>query len=916
MKRTIRFVLSLLVAFPAIAGANADPPPQIPLWNGGQRPFNPGASCATGDLPIGPGAAQGHWWKQTLVDWLHLVSAQRVTLANPAPDTDSPWNQWGFSSNPGVCISDFMQAGGSQPQRSTIESLYLNASGDQWVGDALCRMNADETHFLWANLANRSDCRVHVPSILMDPGLSSWAHIPFSGNPYSQSPAHDPLLTRGAVWLVMHLVIADYLWWTNTAGTVVGRFPCDRSQCVQPAASLSASGRVLPGPIHMQPPVSYNDYDGLPISHFAGNFAMHVFDEAGALLAHYAEAYKNVKSILGTNEQKAVEEAILTFAERVHSMSRWTDMANMPHRNVVALYVAAEVQSDSMARGYLMWLYHDLRDYFYDPTNGYAHAQGTFKQLTGFDTGYHRDDMLNLARLSWVERSQPSAGLAAAANAAFDLWGHLVLPDLKGTGNVPQVQLVSPTAFNSRTGNGMAEAIGSMTSQRFLLGGGAGLPWSWAEMAHFTYPWTAYDAYHQTWLGGPTDPWADMACDWLSFLGNSVRASFHHRFGGTGGYPTILDNTPPRFPDPEVGGYVSRFYEQPNFAFLYGDHSLFTAWDVAAHDPAAVQMPYELPVPYHHDINHAFFYARTPAATPAQEMIAVVHAGFVGTGDNDGFGGGQLAALWSPTAGVTSLIRRRGHNYDDPAANDDMTQWREMPMHAVSMVNPTNRWTSSSRIARPTVFEHYWPDLAPSPADAFALFALHDGKSIELRGCEPPTIPQGDAEKAPVGLMAGTTGRMIRVCGDIPTTAFGQQALSRPIPYQRDFLLSEGVVSVETRLRPLVADPLSEAYETIPLHYGNAGEHPPGDFVVTLFTNNGTITWTPGMAAPSWPLVTRVRVTRFGGAMTINLPTARRMSISPSWQGLHGNSWNLLIDLLAGQPALGSTTVRYQITVD
>src|SRR5262249_34824010 len=105
------------------------------------------------------------------------------------------------------------------------------------------------------------------------------------------------------------------------------------------------------------------------------------------------------------------------------------------------------------------------------------------------------------------------------------------------------------------------------------------------------------------------------------------------------------------------------------------------------------------------DFEKCFTVAKQPT------YAAIIHTGPVGSpGQEDGlfkfagplgFGGGQLSAFWTPTAGSVILGRRGGNSWSK--SFDTVDQWRTWPIHAVSGCKPDGKVFTSARITRPEV---------------------------------------------------------------------------------------------------------------------------------------------------------------------------------------------------------------------
>ncbi len=212
---------------------------------------------------------------------------------------------------------------------------------------------------------------------------------------------------------------------------------------------------------------------------------------------------------------------------------------------------------------------------------------------------------------------------------------------------------------------------------------------------------------------------------------------------------------------------------------------------------------------------------------------AAVHTGPVGrpVGHNGlwyGFGGGQLAAFWTPAAGVLIANRSRGvqgqifNTYDE---------WRNWPAHAVSGLTADDGLVSSNRIQLPATTQAVGQDQA----------------AITVGGEMPLYNPK-------------RTG--VRPSG---------------LHYERQFSLASGAVTITTTVRggdnpPLVA----ELYESIPVFLSETNNHPPT--AIEFHTGAG---WQPG-TPEAQAGVDAVRLSRFNGAALISFAKPQRLRLGPA----------------------------------
>jgi len=239
-----------------------------------------------------------------------------------------------------------------------------------------------------------------------------------------------------------------------------------------------------------------------------------------------------------------------------------------------------------------------------------------------------------------------------------------------------------------------------------------------------------------------------------------------------------------------------------------------------------------------------------------------------------GLSGGTLSAFWTPATGSAILGRRGGMSNPggQPTNFDKPEDWRNWPVHAVIGSTGGERFFTSARIQKP----------------------------------ESTYAVNGDQATVKVG-------------GVIPAAPLGtDKSLSGKLEYTRTFNIAPGALRVETSVQGDGADRIAELYEAIPAFHREGSIEPETVAAkIELQTSGG---WTT--AAPTFTnLVTAIRITRFAGAIAIQLDRPRRVKLSPAETGpgflTGGVSRNILIDLLENndQPAVvkDARTIRYTI---
>jgi hypothetical protein len=228
-----------------------------------------------------------------------------------------------------------------------------------------------------------------------------------------------------------------------------------------------------------------------------------------------------------------------------------------------------------------------------------------------------------------------------------------------------------------------------------------------------------------------------------------------------------------------------------------------------------------------------------------------------------GFGGGQLSAFWTPTAGPAILARRRGvqgHVFDS------FDEWRNWPVHAVTGLSADGGVVSSSRIEQ--------PDVAIRCAD----------------------------NKADV-----------RVAGTIPKySAAKKEILRTDLRYERHFLVDSDGVKIRTSLKSAGTEKLAELYETIPVFLRESVSQK----IPTIHFQVGT-GWVEAQPQPQ-EKVTAIKVGRFKGAVLIAFthPVTARLSPDVWKDGFQTQAQcrTVLINLLqAANTSVRDVSVEYRI---
>lgn len=297
-----------------------------------------------------------------------------------------------------------------------------------------------------------------------------------------------------------------------------------------------------------------------------------------------------------------------------------------------------------------------------------------------------------------------------------------------------------------------------------------------------------------------------------------------------------------------------------------------------AKNPEILKLPFDRAAPFVETFEKDFLIAKN------NSFGAIVHTGPVSEFPGKkllefpnapyGLSGGTLSAFWTPTTGSVILGRRGGMfppggvptNYDKPEL------WRDWPVHAVIGTTGGSTFFTSARNQKPT-----------------ASYETKDGKAT------------------------------VSVGGTIPAAPLGKEvALKGKLEYARTFDYSPAGLMVESTVRGDGIDKVLELYEAIPVFHRESAYQ--DDTVKTKIEFQIGGNWVEGttMFANG---VTAIRLSRFKGAVTIQLDKPRRVKLSPSetprgFLTAHV-SRNVLIDLLESndQPAAikEPKTVRFTI---
>ncbi|MCX5658537.1 MAG: hypothetical protein NTW19_02300, partial [Planctomycetota bacterium] len=255
---------------------------------------------------------------------------------------------------------------------------------------------------------------------------------------------------------------------------------------------------------------------------------------------------------------------------------------------------------------------------------------------------------------------------------------------------------------------------------------------------------------------------------------------------------------------------------------------------------------------------------------------AIIHTGPVGAQSVDdggaqfkgplGFGGGQISAFWTPTAGSAVLGLRSG--VTNGKSYDPLEDWRLWPIHAVSGVTASGQLFSSARIAKPTVE-------ADVKGNAGTVTVSGDIPALKMVSAHQPHDTKPDD-----------------FLYDVP--------LGGKLSYARTFTIDDKGVGVETKVTGDGKETLGELVETIPVFLRDAASQAKAAPTTIEFQVGDA--WAPATEAYT-EKVSAVRLKRFEGAVVVRFDKPQRAKLSPKeWN----DTWftkamarNVMVDLLA-----------------
>ncbi len=562
-------------------------------------------------------------------------------------------------------------------------------------------------------------------------------------------------------------------------------------------------------------------------------------DWMGYQLVYTAVPYLGSKNTVSPAAQKAFESGLKKLGQRILAWGPRGEEPNMDMTAPVGLWYASQAVGDpDFSRAVESY----ARTLLADPKR--FHPAGYHVERGGLDVGFA--GMANFFTI-WLALASDWPFAKEAVERSCRLRAHLCLPEPSGV-------FTGPSEFNARLGSPACAD-----------------QWDWSFRDYAAAMLTDEAAYL-----------TKLPSTGTLYAAAATRAGiFNHALGETQGI---------RFKGATAADFA-KLQSSPWSYHLWATHGF----------PASVNFGYEFyrKGAYAHRLqleNEASPFLKSPflrketfvrnfenafvvAKQPTYSII--LHTGPVGAQDPAdglfqftgplGFGGGQLSAFWTPSAGAVILGRRAGMGWD--ACSDKLEQWRIWPIHAVSGCTADGAVFTSARIVRPDV-----------AADI------------------------------------GKDGASVRVSGVITNGALAQtNALRGTIEYARAFTIAPQHVRVETRVKTDGKDRVTELYETIPVYLGEGRIQRTNANVSVQLQSGGA--WAPA-DSNFIDRMTAVRITRCAGAVRITFDQPCRAQLAPEWKDTYltqAACRNIQVDLLgkSDKPApLEGAAVSYTISPD
>ena len=750
----------------------------------------------SGELPIGTVTDPGYGWKKDIVTWLTPQGVDAFAWVEPLSFVD-PVEAYVNVSAPNGNLCSFVPGPSQVPQapwqalgpdeQLHVEQLWLLVKG---LGVPWSWFNHGPELYTLDEMKRESDCSVRTPGLAWGDSLAFFANWEYVGNPFRPGTGNSEVLKRRlAAWLGLQMIMLDYAH-NGSTGSFAQWAGAQPTWYEHPQAN------------------------GVPYQ------GMMVGAELSAQLALMAWTFERVRDVLDPVTDAAMQEALLTYAERVHLWNPYYPQINRGIRSTYGLYYVWEATQDSRV---LVW-YEAALHQFFDPNLNWI-AGGYWRDDYGLDLGYGGACLMAADRVLAEDPAAPDF-VRDAVKQSHELIAHLAVPDVDG-------RWVAPTPFNARTSIGSIRGVAPHVREayyggleRYMLAHGQELPFAAASLRDVE-------------VLGPQgtlalDPRVTGFHEHLACLGA----------GYVGYINTALTITPPAIEAQTEWPSLTRSQDfSPPPTFLEEHHTglLVDLWDQLDAQPIDALMPVERSGTKIRNFADRFVYGRFDGPSSGQAYAAVLHLGEVGElpgGGESGFGGGQLAYFWTEDGGPTLLGKRKGRSSGTPGEFDDWTQWRTFALHSVFLRTAAGNVTTSSRIVTPTTSVFPLAQ-APTPADVPGALA----------GTGSWAVPAAVQDSQAQALLARAGGQ-IPVQGRREATGLPITTLIKAIDYQRSFLMSDTGIWVESKLgKSHPAERLNEGWEMFPVWNRDVDRQPGlGDAVILLHSSSqGLVDVSAGM---------------------------------------------------------------------
>lgn len=911
----------------------------------------PGPTNTTGSLPIGVLGDDGYLYRATLYGLVAGTTANDVSYPTGWLDPDEPYFARAGSTTYGLydyvratmtltnphqgnavvndptfwsqCVNHWNASGltlTDEDKQALEQHWMLYALEGQDIGaDVIQLFHHAPGVYTLAGIEDKVNCEARVPITKLYSYMWWQARWPFPGNAASSPAIRDPLARRIAVSLAVGLIELDWHLWNGQY--VSGQLPLPGNTFVHPPLTMFGAYQSPNGPM-----------DSAVVADYVVNAARQF---------EYLHTLSPRPPWLTQAVDDAFAEGIARATERLAQMRLVAPQMNR--------YLQA-AQASGAAKRALAGTAHAalasaVHDHVIDSVLASFNPLGYFPDDDGgWDLAYNQNNLNHMVNLLLSDAGTGSrpARVAAAAHDIDELEAHLVFTDRTS-------RHFTPSAMSTRTGGGLNVWWQTAASDYALprLGG--------AELLSFGQSVLPF-AHART---------RDLT-DMSPYQPNpySLTASIDGRTTNGNFYPELICNRHPNNDTWSMTPLTNQTstgldvhvwsYRRPEYALEH--HTVTTSGgsilrrhvDTIANQPSSRWLPFEMQGPYLRSFSDQYVFAKFGGegvyfeglpgirtydeyvAGGAKDFAAAFHIGPVPAADNRGFGGGQLAAVWAPGGGLFSLNRRKGYN-NPPTVDSWMNdEWIGLPIHAVSIIDPQERWSSSARIDTPASSAQF---VVGNPANLGTSF-LNLGPAA-LTGV--PTVAPAAAGSAYLEVRGRFSDERVALVDDTFSSA------PMNVDYRRRFAVGDDGIRVRTDLNPVpvastsrttderpkgeVEIPVLQAWETIPLWF-EAGPTATGSVAttVTLIDTHGVAIL--ASADPGWQSyrdIKQVIVTRERGTMTISFDNPQQVGLSPLWQGPMA-SRNLLVDLTPNHVSLanaqnppgqvdllGSVTVRYHI---